>query len=126
MIRVVLVGATGSIGRSALDVLRALGPDVELLGAFAGSRAKDLADLARSWSVEYVGVADPATLPALRERLPENARTGAGNEWLAEAMEARGFGRPGPTRAPRPGWTFIDRLAVLGAGAVLLAGAIWL
>ena len=31
---------------------------------------------------------------------------------LAEAMEARGYGRPGRTRAPRPAWTGLDRLAV--------------
>ena len=45
---------------------------------------------------------------------------------LSEAMEARGFGRPGATRAPQPPWTWLDRLAV-GAGAVLaIAGVLWL
>ena len=44
---------------------------------------------------------------------------------LAEAMEARGFGRPGATRAPRPGWTVVDRAALLGALAVVV-GALWL
>jgi len=44
---------------------------------------------------------------------------------LAEAMEARGFGRPGRTRAPALPWTPLDRLAV--AAALLLAlGAAWL
>lgn len=45
---------------------------------------------------------------------------------LAEAMEARGFGRPGQTRAPGLPWAAADRLA-LGAGAgLVLAGALWL
>jgi energy-coupling factor transport system permease protein len=44
---------------------------------------------------------------------------------LAEAMEARGFGRPGSTRAPRPGWTRLDRLAVAAAG-LLVGMALWL
>jgi energy-coupling factor transport system permease protein len=45
---------------------------------------------------------------------------------LAESMEARGFGRPGRTRAPRLAWTWLDRLAV-GAGVALIAiGALWL
>jgi energy-coupling factor transport system permease protein len=45
---------------------------------------------------------------------------------LAEAMEARGYGRPGATRAPRPGWTNRDRVA-LGAAVLLVAiGALWL
>ena len=44
---------------------------------------------------------------------------------LAEAMEARGFGRPGATRLPRPGWTGVDRAALVAAGA-LVVGALWL
>lgn len=45
---------------------------------------------------------------------------------LAEAMEARGFGRPGATRAPRAPWTARDRVAVALAGAVACIGALWL
>jgi energy-coupling factor transport system permease protein len=44
---------------------------------------------------------------------------------LAEAMEARGFGRAGRTRAPSPPWTRLDRLA-LTLAALLVVGAIWL
>ena len=44
---------------------------------------------------------------------------------LAEAMEARGFGRAGRTRAPSPPWTRLDRLA-LAAAALVVMGAIWL
>ena len=45
---------------------------------------------------------------------------------LAEAMEARGFGRPGATRTPRPRWTALDRAALLGAGLTVVAFALWL
>jgi energy-coupling factor transport system permease protein len=45
---------------------------------------------------------------------------------VAEAMEARGFGRPGRTRAPQPPWTAIDRAALAAAVLVLVAGAVWL
>ena len=45
---------------------------------------------------------------------------------LAEAMEARGYGRPGGTRAPRPGWTGRDRAALVAASAVVVIGALWL
>ena len=45
---------------------------------------------------------------------------------LAEAMEARGFGRPGRTQAPNEPWRAPDRLAVGGAAAFLVAGALWL
>jgi energy-coupling factor transport system permease protein len=44
---------------------------------------------------------------------------------LAEAMEARGFGRAGRTRAPSAPWTGLDRIAVTAA-ALLVVGAIWL
>jgi energy-coupling factor transport system permease protein len=43
---------------------------------------------------------------------------------VAEAMEARGYGRPGRTSAPRPGWTTLDHLAV--AGSVLIVVVAWL
>lgn len=45
---------------------------------------------------------------------------------LAESMEARGFGRPGRTRAPSPAWTSLDRLVLAGAALVVLGGALWL
>ena len=44
---------------------------------------------------------------------------------LAEAMEARGYGRAGATRVPAPRWRPLDRVA-LTAALVLLAGAVWL
>jgi energy-coupling factor transport system permease protein len=45
---------------------------------------------------------------------------------LAEAMEARGFGRPGASRAPQPTWTTLDRVAVACSPVLVLAGALWL
>ena len=44
---------------------------------------------------------------------------------LAEAMEARGFGRPGRTRMPPPRWTAMDFVALATAPLVAL-GALWL
>ena len=45
---------------------------------------------------------------------------------LAEAMEARGYGRAGRTRAPRPPWRTVDRLALVAAVALVVVGAQWL
>jgi energy-coupling factor transport system permease protein len=45
---------------------------------------------------------------------------------LAESMEARGFGRPGRTRAPQPAWRPIDRLAIVGSVLLVLGGVLWL
>jgi energy-coupling factor transport system permease protein len=45
---------------------------------------------------------------------------------LAEAMEARGFGRPGRTRAPRPPWTWADRGAAAAAVLLVAGSGLWL
>jgi energy-coupling factor transport system permease protein len=45
---------------------------------------------------------------------------------LAEAMEARGFGRAGRTRAPGPAWSRLDRAALVAAPVLVLGGALWL
>jgi energy-coupling factor transport system permease protein len=45
---------------------------------------------------------------------------------LAEAMEARGYGRPGATRAPRPAWGALDRGALVTAAGLVAIGALWL
>ena len=45
---------------------------------------------------------------------------------LAESMEARGFGRAGRTRMPSAAWSPWDRMALAGAGLVVLAGVLWL
>ena len=45
---------------------------------------------------------------------------------LAEAMEARGFGRPGRTRLPSPPWHAVDWAALAVAALAVVVGALWL
>lgn len=45
---------------------------------------------------------------------------------VAEAMEARGYGRAERTRAPRPAWGALDRTALAAAVALVVVGALWL
>jgi 1-deoxy-D-xylulose-5-phosphate reductoisomerase len=132
MIRVLLVGATGSIGRSTLDVVRALGGEARLAGAFAGSRVEELAAIGREFGVRWAGVADARDLPALRAALP-GVRTGAGNDFLREAIAdpeidavvcaaSGAAGLPASLEAVRRG----KRLALANKESMVMAGPLLL
>ena len=111
-----LVAAAGFARRSALAVALAtrLIPTLE-------RDAFGLAEAVRGRGIRLEGTRGRARLlsPLVAGSL-ERAST------LAEAMEARGFGRAGATRAPRPAWSALDRGAVVAAGALVVAGAMWL
>ena len=64
MKRVALLGATGSIGTQALDVIDAH-PDLAVCAVAVGSRAEDAERLASERGVEHVSVAGEPSLPAL-------------------------------------------------------------
>jgi energy-coupling factor transport system permease protein len=111
-----LLAAAGFARRSALAAALAtrLLPTLE-------RDAAGLADAVRGRGVVVEGVRGHARLvsPLVAGSL-ERALC------LAESMEARGFGRPGRTRARQPAWAWWDWVAVV-AGALLVAvGAIWL
>lgn len=83
--------------------------------------ASGLVEALRGRGVDVVGLRGHARL--LSPLLAGSLERGYA---LAEAMEARGYGREGGTRAPSPSWTWLDR-AVVAAGPVLvIAGALWL
>ena len=76
-----ILGATGSIGASTLDLIRRNRDQWRVVALSANSNAAELAQLAREFSAELAVVADEACLPALREAL-------AGTEIAAAAGEA--------------------------------------
>jgi energy-coupling factor transporter transmembrane protein EcfT len=45
---------------------------------------------------------------------------------LAEAMEARGYGRVERTRAPRAPWGLLDYGALVVSVLIVVVGALWL
>ena len=65
--KVVVLGSTGSIGKSTLDVCRSLG--LEVTGLAAGSQWELLATQAREFNVSQVSIADPAAHRKLSEAL---------------------------------------------------------
>jgi energy-coupling factor transport system permease protein len=111
-----LVAAVGFARRSALAVALAtrLVPTLE-------RDAAGLAEAARGRGVELTGIRGRARLLS---PLVAGSLERAWN--LAEAMEARGYGRPGATRAPRPPWTSLDRSALVAAVGTVAIGAAWL
>ena len=64
--RVVLLGATGSIGESTLRVIAAQRDRLELVGIAAHGKHARLAEIAREFGVRHVGLYDPAALAAAR------------------------------------------------------------
>jgi energy-coupling factor transport system permease protein len=111
-----LVAAAGAARRSALAVALAtrLVPSLE-------RDAAGLAESVRGRGVRLEGARGYATL--LSPLVAGSLERATG---LAEAMEARGFGRPGATRAPRPPWSARDRLALPAAALLVLVAALWL
>ena len=110
-----LLGAAGWARRSSLAVALAtrLVPTLE-------RDAVGLVESLRGRGVEVEGARARARLlsPLLAGSLERGLN-------LAEAMEARGYGRAGRTRAPSPSWTRRDK-AVVAAAAVIAVGAMWL
>lgn len=111
-----LVQSAGFARRSVLAVALAtrLMPTLERDG-------RGLVEALRGRGLSPQGVRGHAAL--LSPLLAGSLERGLG---LAEAMEARGFGRPGRTRVPRPPWGVLDYFAVSGSVAIVVAGLVWL
>jgi energy-coupling factor transport system permease protein len=110
-----LVQGAAFARRSALTVALAtrLVPTLERDG-------RGLLEALRGRGIEVRGVGGHARLlsPLLAGSLERGLN-------LAEAMEARGYGRPGATRAPAVR-SPLDRPALVAAVALVLAGVLWL
>ena len=70
-INVVILGATGSVGTSALNVIRADRERFNVVGLSGRSRLAELAALCREFRCPRAVTADPARLEELRRLLPD-------------------------------------------------------
>src|SRR6184192_4576619 len=82
--RVVVLGATGSIGESALKVARDIPERMEIVGLAANSNVKKLATGANKFRPESVCLVDETKIDILREALEYEPRIFAGEEGLCE------------------------------------------
>jgi 1-deoxy-D-xylulose-5-phosphate reductoisomerase len=82
--KVVLLGSTGSIGRSTLEVARLLPKRIELVGLAANGSVEALAAQVRETGVKRVALCDVAKVETLRGLVPSDVTILAGPEGLAE------------------------------------------
>jgi 1-deoxy-D-xylulose-5-phosphate reductoisomerase len=83
---VTVLGATGSIGDSTMDLIRGARDRYRVEALTGNSNVRGLANLAREFDVRYVAVADPARLTELKEALAgTRTECGAGESAVIEA-----------------------------------------
>lgn len=88
--RVLILGSTGSIGRSALEVVTSLNGQVRLAGLTAANDWRRLAEQATRHAVPCVAIANERHYDELRRSVPAGTKVLAGREGLVEAVEASG------------------------------------
>lgn len=84
MRRIVLLGATGSIGRNTLEVLRGHPDDFQLVGVAADRRGDELAAIAREFGVPHAALFDEAAAKASAHRFPNHCEVHTGAAGLIE------------------------------------------
>ncbi|MEO5960064.1 MAG: 1-deoxy-D-xylulose-5-phosphate reductoisomerase [Opitutaceae bacterium] len=88
--RVVLLGATGSIGENTLRVIAAHRDKLELVAIAARANWEKLAGIARQFGVRHVGVFEPTSFAAARENIsafPAGTRLVSGVSGLVELAQ---------------------------------------
>lgn len=107
--RVSVLGSTGSVGTSTLDLLDKAGAEVEFAALTAGRNVERLAEQALRWRPTLAVVEDETKLPELRDRLRGSGieaaaggqavvdAAGADAQWVMSSIV--GFAGLGPTLA---------------------------
>ena len=67
--KVSVLGSTGSIGVSTLDLFEQAGLELDVVGLTAGRNVARLAEQALRWRPQVAVIEDESLLPELRERL---------------------------------------------------------
>lgn len=129
--RVIILGATGSIGRSTLDVLSDLADEWEVVGLAAGSKGRELAELANRVRPGFLALARGEELSILDAALNYAPRVFSGKDALStlvsevacDCVVAAVVGAGGlaaTLRAAEMG----RRIALANKEALVIAGAI--
>jgi 1-deoxy-D-xylulose-5-phosphate reductoisomerase len=86
--RVMILGATGSIGRNTLDVLRRLNDEWEVVGLAARSNVASLADLANACHPQAVAIASAERAAAIKSELTFPCRVFSGEDALVALVDS--------------------------------------
>ena len=87
--RVSVLGSTGSVGVSTLDLLDQAGAEVEIMALTAGRNVERLAEQARRWRPKLAVIQDETKLGELRDRLAGTGiEAGAGASAVTDAAAA--------------------------------------
>lgn len=107
--KVSVLGSTGSVGMSTLDLFEQAGVEIEMVGLAAGRNVARLAEQALRWRPQLAVIQDESLLPELRERLKGSGIAAAGGaqavidvasadaQWVMSAIV--GFAGLAPTLA---------------------------
>jgi 1-deoxy-D-xylulose-5-phosphate reductoisomerase len=133
---IAVLGSTGSIGVSTLDLLEKAGVEVEVWALTAGRNVALLAEQAKRWRPRVVVIEDESLLPELRERLNGSnigaaagpaaicEAAGMGADWVMSAIV--GSAGLAPTLAAARAGSIIalaNKESLICAGPALLAAA---
>lgn len=88
--RVTVLGSTGSVGVSTLDLMRRSGGDYAIEALTAGSNVAALAEQALEWRPRLAVIADEALKPELDSRLAGSGIETAAGDAAVEAAAAQG------------------------------------
>ncbi len=87
---VTVLGSTGSIGVSTLDLFEKSGAEVEILALTAGRNVAKLAEQALRWRPKLAVIQDETLLPGLRDRLAGSGVHAVGGDAAVEDAAAMG------------------------------------
>jgi 1-deoxy-D-xylulose-5-phosphate reductoisomerase len=87
--KVSVLGSTGSVGMSTLDLFELAAVEVEVVALTAGRNVGRLAEQALRWRPQIAVIEDESALPELRERLAgSGVRSAAGTQAVTDAASA--------------------------------------
>src|ERR1700721_550573 len=98
-----VLGATGSIGDSTMDLLRAARDRYQVEALTAHTNVQGLAKLAREFGARFAAIADPARLAELKDALAgTRIECGAGESAVIEAAARPALSRSEGHRSDTP------------------------